>query len=530
MALNVLLVGVILILCLVLNRLSSRFGIPVLLFFLLLGMVFGPEGLVKISFRDFMIAEKICSLGLLFIIFYGGFSTNWKVAKPVVFQAISMSSLGVIFTTLLTGIFCTYILKIPMLESFLLASVIGSTDSASVFSILRARRLNLKNGLASLLEVESGSNDPIAYSLIVIFLSLLKGGSDISLPYLIFAQVVYGIGFGFAFGFAAVYLYQKIRFGEKGLHTIYVIAVALVAYSLPMLIHGNGYLSAYIVGLIMGNSDIRKKVELVNFFDGVTWLIQILIFFLLGLLSLPSKILPVFLPSLAITAFMGFVARPLAGLLILTPYKMPLREQTFVSVGGLRGASSIVFAIFAVASFPESSIDIFQIVFSVSLISVGIQGSILDFTARKLDLIDNKEHVLKTFTDYQADLEMKLVEIFVSNEHKWCNKSLQELDLPKDFLVVMIKRGKEVIIPRGNTLILEGDILVVNTYTFPELSEVKLTEKHIRRGSSWIGKQIKDLTLSNHSLIVLVKRDDESIIPRGDTIIEYDDTIVMTNV
>ena len=284
MAPVLLLCGIVFIVCILSNKLSTKIGVPALLLFILLGMLCGSDGLFKIQFSDYHITDQICSVALIFIMFYGGFGTNWKVARPVAPQAILLSSLGVVITAALTGLFCHYVLRMPLLEGLLIGAVISSTDAASVFSILRSKKLNLKHGLASMLEIESGSNDPTAYMLTVILLALMTPGGDTPYAYLIFAQVAYGLIFGFGLAFAAVFVLKRIRLGNSALHMIFMVGIALVAYALPTLIGGNGYLSVYITGIVLGNSKIRHKVELAHFFDGFTWIMQIALIFNIGLL------------------------------------------------------------------------------------------------------------------------------------------------------------------------------------------------------------------------------------------------------
>jgi cell volume regulation protein A len=528
MALNLFIAAIVIVICTLTIKISNKFGIPMLFLFIILGMVFGSDGILGIQFEDYNIASKICEIGLVFMMFYGGFGTNWKMGKPVAGRAMLMSSLGVIITAMLTGLFCHLVLKINLLESLLLGAVIGSTDAASVFSILRSKKLNLKNGLASLLEIESGSNDPTAFSVMIIILALMLPMQTISVPFLIFAQFVFGIVFGFIIVNISIFLFRKFDFDASGLFPIFILAVALLTYSVPTLLHGNGYLSVYIAGIVLGNSKIRRKVELVHFFDGITWLMQILIFFLLGLLSFPSKLPQIILPSLAILAFLTFIARPVATFSILSPFKMPFKQQLLVAWTGFKGASSIVFAIFAVTSGVQTEIDIFHIVFCVALLTILFQGTLLPVFAKKLDLIDDNFSVMKTFTDYQDDADMKLHEVVISERHEWCDKAINEIILPPDTLIVLIKRGNISIIPKGNTIIRKDDRIFLNSSSFPKISDIKLTEKEITKGHPWVAKKLKDLGISADTLVVLIKRDNETIIPKGDTYIKKNDILVMS--
>ncbi len=264
MTLFLLFIAAVIIICILATRLSYKFGVPTLLIFILLGMIFGSDGIFKISFDDFVISENICTFALIYIMFYGGFCLNFNTAKPVLVKATIMSTLGVILTCGFVGLFCYGILKTSLLEGMLIGAVVASTDAASVFSILRMKRLNLKEGIAPLLEMESGSNDPTAYMLTVIILTLLSGKTT-NIFMLILSQVLLGGLCGVVIGFLARNFLDRIRLNEVGLKSIFVAALALLAYALPSVMNGNGFLSVYLFGIILGNSKLKKKTSLIHF-------------------------------------------------------------------------------------------------------------------------------------------------------------------------------------------------------------------------------------------------------------------------
>ena len=271
------------------GRCSGKVGVPALLFFILLGMFFGTDGVVKIPFDNFELAQNVCSVALLFIMFYGGFGTNVRSARPVAAQAVLLSSVGTVLTAGLVGVFCHFVLGVALWESFLIGAVISSTDAASVFSVLRSRHLNLKYHTASLLEVESGSNDPFSYMLTTIVLSVMHGGSSGGqFAAMLAAQIGYGVLFGVVLALAARWVLGRFRF-SAGFDAVFAVAVALLSYVLPEMLGGNGYLSVYLTGMILGNSRIHNKSGLVHFFDAATALMQMVLFFLLGLLAFPSQ-------------------------------------------------------------------------------------------------------------------------------------------------------------------------------------------------------------------------------------------------
>lgn len=525
----ILLVAAVILLCLSLNKMSNKLGIPMLLAYILLGMMFGTDGILKIPFDNFTIAEQICTVSLIFIMFYGGFGTNWKQAKPVAGKAVLLSTVGVILTAVTTGAFCHFILRMDFWESMLIGSVISSTDAASVFSILRSKRLNLKNNTASMLEVESGSNDPCSYMLTVIILTIMSGElSGSSLVVMIFSQIIFGILVGGVVALAAAFILKKVNFATDGFDTIFVFSMALVSYAGASMINGNGYLAAYIAGIILGNTPLHHKKSLVHFFDGITGLMQMLIFFLLGLLAYPSQ-LPKILPiALAIAVFLTFVARPVSVFAILMPFRCPVKQQLLVSWAGLRGAASIVFAIMATVSPAYTKNDLFHIVIFIVLFSISIQGTLLGLVAKKLDMIDENGNVMKTFSDYSDEMPVEFVKISIKAGHPWENRRIKDLTSLPDLLLVLILRGEERIIPNGNTVVLAGDKIVLSALSPEENLGICLTEIPIEKDSKWIGKPLSRIKLGEEKLVLVLKRNEKVVIPNGNTVIRENDVLVIS--
>lgn len=472
--------GVILLLCVSTSKLLNKFGVPILLIFIALGMLFGSDGIVGIYFDNFQLAEEICTVGLAFIMFHGGFSTNWVMAKPIAKPAIIMSTVGVIITSGLTGLFCYFILKLPILEALLIGAIISSTDAASVFTILRTQKLNLKGSLASLLEIESGSNDPFAYMLMLTITVIMLGNNVKTLGGVMIAQIVFGLAIGFGVAKAASIFLKKVELEIDGFYPIFLTAIVLLAFALSEAVGGNGYLSVYVAGLILGNSAIRHKKSLVQFFDGVSWLMQIMLFFILGLLAFPSKLPSVIGVGIPIAIFMLLIARPIAAFLTLKPFKFKNKEIIFISWVGLRGAASMVFAIFALTKGVPVESDLYQIVFLVALISVLFQGTLIPKVAKMLDLVDNRQSVLKTFNDYKEEKSTELIEKTVLEGDRLIGKSIMDAKIPEEILIVMIKRDDEVLVPKGSTVIKKGDILVLsgnNILSVLDENEKKLSEE-----------------------------------------------------
>lgn len=527
MSLMLLVVAIIMIIAVISNRISNKVGIPVLLAFILLGIIFGEDGILKIPFENYSFAEQICSIALIFIMFYGGFGTKWSHAKSVAKPSIMLSTLGVILSALFVALFCFFILKIDMMYSFLIGSVISSTDAASVFSILRSRKLSLKYKTDSILELESGSNDPASYMLTILAVTIINSGINLSTAYyLVFSQIAYALISAFIISFISVYIFKKAKPTTEGFGSILVLAIALVSYSLPSVFGGNGYLSVYIVGIVLGNTKMHDKKNLVSFFDGLTNLMQILIFFLLGLLSKPSVLPQIIIIASSVAIFLTFIARPLAVYLLMKPTKASNNQIALISWSGLRGASSIVFATMATIAISNPTYDVFHIVFFIVLISISIQGTLIPFVAKKLDMIDLSGNVMKTFTDYSDEVDVQFVKLSMEQENRWIGKKLNELSLPPSTLIVMIIRDAKSIVPKGDTTIHKNDTVILSAASVDENIAVNLREVHIDSNSEYVGKYIKDMDDMGKNLVVLIKRKSGNLIPNGNTLIKNGDILV----
>lgn len=526
--------AIIILICITSSKALYKFGVPTLLIFIVLGMLFGADGLVGFDYNNFELTKNVCTLALIFIMFFGGFGTNWNMAKPVAIPSILMATLGVGITAGLTGVFCHLILKTTLLEGLLIGSVVASTDAASVFSVLRSRKLNLKGSIASLLEVESGSNDPFAYMLTIIVLSLMSNQGTSGILPMLLSQVGVAIISAAILSKVTIYLLRNINFEIDGFYPILVTAIALLSYGLSELLGGNGYLSVYITGIVIGNSKIPHKKSLFEFFDSISWLMQIALFFLLGLLSYPSRMPNVIVEGILVSIFMIFIARPLATFSILSWFKIPFKQQIFISWVGLRGAASIVFAIFAITYGVPIYSDIYHIIFFIALFSVAIQGTLIPKVASKLDLIDDESSVFKTFNDYKEDKSTKLIEISVTDDNKLANKTIMDSNISEDILIVMIKRKGDVFVPNGSTKILPGDILVVtgnnfdNLRMYQEEKSTKLMEISVGMKSRFANKLVADADIPDEILVVMIKRSGDIIIPNGSTEILPDDILVIT--
>ncbi len=543
--------GLIIALCLFINRLTDKFKVPSLLLFIGIGMVAGV--LLRPVFgnvTDYDMGNVICSICLVLVIFYGGFGTNFKEARPVAGRALLLSFAGTAFTAGLVGVavwlifrLLPFVPSIGWVESMLVGSVISSTDAASVFNILRSRRLNLKYHTSSLLEMESGSNDPTSYMLTVVFTAVLaaqyglEGAAAMNageIVGMLAAQVGFGALFGAAFGFLAVYILKKIPFNMGQGGTVFVLAIALLTYAVPSVLPGlwagNGYLAVYICGIMLGNARIPQKRDCVRFFDALTGVAQMMIFFLLGFLATPEWLIrpEVLIPALLIFAAMTFLARPAVVAGLLGPFRAPLGQLGVVSWAGLRGVASIVFAIYAISVLGDGALpyDLFSIVFCIVIISISLQGSLLPAVSRKFRLLGDSEDVLRTFTDYQDETSVSFVKVVVGETHPWAGKHLRECVMPREFLVVLILRGEEVVVPSGKTIVHPGDLLVTAAPEFENRDDFGMFEEYLGEDHPWVGKTVRETELPHGTLIAMIKRGGGTVIPYGATELKAGDTLV----
>lgn len=524
------LIAIVIFFCIAFQRMLRKTGVPGLLIFILLGMLFGSDGLFKITFDNYSFANQLCSIALIFIMFYGGAGTKWSTARPIATKAILLSSIGTILTGGLVGLFCHYTLGFNWHEALLTGAVICSTDAASVFSILRSKKMNLKYNTAPLLEVESGSNDPFSYLLTIIVLTSITGGSyNISdMLLLLLSQVVIGIIGGVCFALIAKQILIRFDISDSILDTAFIVGIALIAYTVPYLLNGNGYLAVYIAGIILGNSQIPRKKAILNFLGGLTGLMQMFLFFLLGLLSFPSELPIVSVTAFSIALFLTFIARPLAIALLMTPFHSPLRQQLFIAWSGMRGAASIVFAIMAITGINSLTNDIFHIVFFIVLFSILIQGTLLPVVAKKLDMIDDNENVLKTFNDYTQEMPVEFLQFTLHQGHEWEGKKISDITLPPECIMALIIRNHEKVLPKGDTILKKGDTLVLGGKEGGEISTVYLYEKEVTKDDPWLGGRIMDV-VPDKNLIILIIRKNNVIIPNGNTILYENDWLYISD-
>ena len=463
---NILLVGsLLLLLSIIVRKTSYKFGVPTLLLFLVIGMLAGSDGIGGIHFGNPKIAQFIGIVSLNFILFSGGLDTNWNSVKPILKEGIALSTLGVLLTALSVGLFVFLVTDFTVYESMLLGSIVSSTDAAAVFSILRSKSLALKTNLRPTLELESGSNDPMAYVLTIAFLTLVinQDQSIFSVIPLFLQQMILGAIAGFVFGKLSKFIINRIKLDFEGLYPTLVIAMMFITFSATDFLGGNGFLAIYICAVYLGNQDIIHKKTIFRMYDGLAWLMQIVLFLTLGLLVYPSEIIPYIGIGLLISLFLIFVARPIGVFLSLIFFKMKLRRRFYISWVGLRGAVPIVFATYPLLAGIEKADIIFNIVFFISVTSVLVQGTTLSVVAKWLH-VALPEKVKKITEVDQLILDLPksaLQEFHVSPEMYAVNRRIIDLHFPSSAFIIMIKRAGKYIRPGGSTEVRADDILMV---------------------------------------------------------------------
>ena len=484
---NILFVGsVLLISGVMMGKVSYRFGLPLLLVFLLVGMGFGIDGL-GIYFEDMDETQFVGMVALCVILFSGGMETKYRIIQPVVAVGLVLSTVGVLLTALFTGLFVWWLsgmewtnIHFALMPSLLLAATMSSTDSASVFGILGAQKVKLKEHLRPLLELESGSNDPMAYMLTIIIISSLQADAGgltgmamvREIAEQLCLQFVMGAAAGFGMGRLLPWLIKKYRGKPESVpeddQTISMVSIlalggAFLTYAVANLIGGNGYLAVYLCGIVLGNSSVAYRRSIARFVGGMSWLAQVVMFLMLGLLVNPHEMVEVTLVSLLIGAFMIFVGRPASVLLCMLPFrKFSSRARIFAAWVGLRGAAPIIFATYPVVAGIEGSSQIFSIVFFVTLLSLLLQGTTLVGLSKRLQLTEEPELDESAFGVELAESNSNsLSTLVIEAKHLESGDTLKDMHLPKGQLVMMVQRNGQHIIPNGSLHLKTGDALLI---------------------------------------------------------------------
>lgn len=478
---NILLFGAVLTFVgILISKAGFRFGIPTLLLFLVAGMLFGSDGL-GMQFDNVHLTQFIGNTALCVILFTGGLETKYKEIRPVLWSGLTLSTLGVILTTALTGLFIYFLsywtaisFSLPLVTCFLLAATMSSTDSAAVFNLLRGKGINLKNNLKPMLELESGSNDPMAYILTIV---LIQIASDLSIAdtasvnawsvvwnalKILIMQFGVGIASGVALGHLTVWFINRINLNNTPLYAIMLLSIVFFTYAITNILDGNGFLAVYLAGIIIGNHKIINRKQIFSFLDGLTWMMQIGMFLTLGLLVNPHELLEVAPMALLIGLFMIVLGRPLSVMISLLPFrKISFRSRLFVSWVGLRGAVPIIFATYPVIAGIGGSEQIFNIVFFITLLSLVVQGSTISSAASLLHLNEPISEEADMFGIEVPEEAGDLAEITLTEDSLLHGDTLKDLQLPAGMLVMMIKRDGKFLVPNGRVKLHAGDRLLI---------------------------------------------------------------------
>lgn len=443
------------------SKASSRTGIPALLLFLSIGMLAGSEGPGRIYLDNPGLTQFIGVMALTLILFSGGLDTDWHVIRPVLGRGIALANLGVLISALVMGGFAMLVLGFNLLEGLLLGAIVSSTDAAAVFSVMRARNVDLKDDLEPLIELESGSNDPIAVFLTIGLIDLLMepGSSMLALVPGFFWEMLLGAAAGFGLGRLTSWLINRLRLSQEGLYPVLTLAMVLLTYSLTAVLHGNGFLAVYVCGIVLNGRNFVHKRSLMRFHDGLAWLMQIAMFITLGLQVVPSHLLPVAGEGLLMSAVLIFIARPLSVFASLAFTRMSWREKLMVSWVGLRGAVPIVLATFPLLAGIPHADTIYNVVFFIVLTSVMLQGTTITVVARWLRMQAEKHVEFHYPYEFAPHLtaSSQLMEIMIAAGAQADGRAIIDLKLPEGSLVVSIDRCGEIVVPGGATILSAGD-------------------------------------------------------------------------
>ncbi len=457
--------GALVVLSIVASKLSGRVGLPALILFLLVGVLAGSEGIGGIEFEDPLLAQSLGIVALAYILFSGGLDTDWRAVRPVLGPGVALATVAVVLTSVTMGVASMLVLGLPLLHGLLLGAIVSSTDAAAVFSVMRSRGVGLKERLRRVLELESGSNDPMAVFLTIGLITLIvePDATAASLLPMFAQQMLFGAILGAGIGWLAVSAINRLELGYDGLYPVFTLALVALVYGIATLVGGNGFLAVYLAGLVMGNRHFIHKRSIMRFHDGLAWLMQITMFLTLGLLVFPSDLVAIAPAGFVLALVLIFVARPLSVFATLRLSRLTTRETALVSWVGLRGAVPIILATYPLVQGVPDAGPLFDVVFFIVVLSVLLQGPTIPWVARLLRVDEPQRQKPRYPLEFEqtTDLDSDLVEIVVPAGSPVVGKKILELPLPDPVLVVLISRGGRFLVPRGATHVLDGDRLLL---------------------------------------------------------------------
>jgi potassium/hydrogen antiporter len=473
-----LVISVLILISITISKLSENLGMPSLVLFLIIGMLAGSDGPGRIQFDNFYTAQYVGIIALIFILFSGGLETKWKDAGPVLWSAVSLSTVGVFVTTAIVGLFIYYVFNVKLIHGLLVGAIVSSTDAAAVFSVLRARGTKLKGKMRPLLEFESGTNDPAAIMLTILLVQFIQSGEGTVLSTILFLVLQLGLGgiIGYISGHFMSFALNKFKFSYPSLYIVFAIAGVLFIYSITTSLHGSGILAVYVAAVVLGNSEFIQKKSLIRFFDGFALLGQIVMFLTLGLLVNPSQLYNVIGVGLIVSVCLIFFARPLGVFLSLMFSKFKINEKFFLSWVGLRGAVPIILATFPLTAGLEIGLYVFNLVFFVTLTSVLVQGWSTPLAA-SIFRVKGKDEVTHEIPIEMTDAvktNSDLLDLIIPDNSQVLGKSLAELKLPPESLITVIYRDNDYVVPSGSTTLEAGDmiLILVNKENMPAVKRI----------------------------------------------------------
>jgi potassium/hydrogen antiporter len=457
--------GVLMALSVLLSRASGRFGIPVAMLFLGIGMAAGSDGPIGIAFEDYGFSFRLGTVALVLILFDGGLNTPLSAVRAAIRPAAVLATVGVVATAALVGLAARLLFGFSWMHALLLGAIVSSTDAAAVFSVLRGSGLHLKRRVGATLELESGLNDPMAVILTMALTQSLVSGAGLGWGLLLNAgvQMVVGGGLGVGVGLAGRLVLKRLRLQAAGLYPVLTLALAFVAFGLPTLLNGSGFLAVYVAGVLLGNETLRYRTGLLRVHDALAWLSQVAMFLVLGLLVFPKQLLGVAWVGLGLGLFLAFIARPLAVLLCLLPFRFPGKEVVFTGWVGLRGAVPIILATFPVLSGAEGAKDIFNVVFFIVVVNGLVPGATVPWVTRKLGLAANVPEPPPAVLEIASTqlLQGELSAFYIEAASATAGARISELPFPPESAAMLIVRGQELVAPKGDTVLKPGDHIYV---------------------------------------------------------------------
>lgn len=450
--------GILLLISLLSIRVTKKVQVPLLILFLFIGIAAGSEGIGGIYFDDAKITQDIGNVALLFILFAGALETKKSDATMALYPSGILATAGVFFTAMLAALIAYVLTSLNLKESLLFGAIVSSTDAAAVISMLGGS--NLKKKICTVIEIESGSNDPMAYALILFILSMFGAGEKTSIFWgiiFLFRQIIFGALMGIIFGKISLPLGKILKIEREEFLTIHIIAMLFICFAGTNIIGGNGFLAIYLMGILIGNEHFDFRMNCIKNMRVASWLMQITMFIILGLLVFPSQLKAVVIRGSILAIMITIVARMAVVFALMSPFKYTKKEKFFMSWAGLKGAVPIIFSTNAITAGIDNSQVIFNMVFYMVVFSVMIQGMTLKPLAKYLGLLDPVSEADADTIDLEELEELSLKKLYLDRKSEYINKEIRELNLPKSMHIISIRRGEEDIIPRGDVILKAGD-------------------------------------------------------------------------